>query len=404
MDVLEAIRAYNAGRDPVRLVRKYRAMRANSFVFLRGTCHLFYSRPLRGRCFAKAPLVWTCGDLHLENFGSYKGDNRQVYFDLNDFDESALAPATWELVRLLASVLTAAETLRMEPQQARADCKAFVEAYADALSGGHAFSVERETAQGLVRTLLDNLGSRTRKAFLDRRSIVKRKRRQIVCDDKHATVANSTARARASELLAATAAAQANPAFFEVIDVANRIAGTGSLGVERYIILVHGKGSPYGNYLLDLKRALPSSLARHFPNVQPIWKSEAERVVALQRRMQAVSTAFLEPVVRRKKSYVLRGLQPSEDRVALDATHARPEQVRGVIEEMGRLVAWAQLRSSGRQGSAIADKLVEFGEDRKKWRAELLETAADCARQVARDWQTYCQAFDGGFFEQPAAD
>ncbi|NJK53097.1 MAG: DUF2252 family protein, partial [Leptolyngbyaceae cyanobacterium SU_3_3] len=68
----------------------------NAFVFLRGSCHLFYEDlPTDSRLDA-APHTWICGDLHLQNFGSYKGDDRLVYFDINDFDEAALAPCTWD--------------------------------------------------------------------------------------------------------------------------------------------------------------------------------------------------------------------------------------------------------------------------------------------------------------------
>lgn len=84
--IIARIERYNQGREAERLALKYRAMRADPFVFLRGTCHLFYAdlpdRPL----LSAAPLTWICGDLHVENFGTYKGDNRLVYFDLNDFD------------------------------------------------------------------------------------------------------------------------------------------------------------------------------------------------------------------------------------------------------------------------------------------------------------------------------
>ena len=80
MNVASQIQRFNAGRDPERLQLKYSAMRTNPFVFLRGTCHLFYDRLPRGGVFKSAPLAWVCGDLHLENFGSYKGDNRQGRF------------------------------------------------------------------------------------------------------------------------------------------------------------------------------------------------------------------------------------------------------------------------------------------------------------------------------------
>lgn len=88
-------------------------------------------------------------------------------------------------------------------------------------------------------------------------------------------------------------ASQGNPNFYKMIDVARRIAGTGSLGVDRYVILVEGKGSPDNNYLLDLKEALPSVVTPHVKTPQPHWDTEAARVVAVQQRAQAVSQAFL---------------------------------------------------------------------------------------------------------------
>ena len=110
-DIAHEIQTFNAGRDPERLALKYKGMRSSPFVFLRATCHLFYSRLPDLPLLAEAPPVWCCGDLHLQNFGSYKGDNRLVYFDINDFDESVLAPASWDLLRFLTSVLVGADSL-----------------------------------------------------------------------------------------------------------------------------------------------------------------------------------------------------------------------------------------------------------------------------------------------------
>lgn len=396
LNVVRTIRSFNAGRDPERLAMKYRKMRAGPFMFLRGTCHLFYARLPNERLFLRAPRVWSCGDLHLENFGSYKGDNRLVYFDINDFDEAILAPATWDLIRLLTSVLVAADTLHATPSQALRLCKTFVQAYSDALAGGKARWIERETADGLVEQLLVSLKARTRTEFLDRRTERKRSRRTIRCDGRHALAASEEQRVSVTDLINEFASEQPSPAFFNVLDVARRIAGTGSLGVERYVILVEGKGSPDGNYLLDLKQALPSSLQPDPTIEQPPWPSQAHRVVALQRRMQAVSMAFLHPILTQTQSYILRGLQPSEDRVTLDASNSEFAQIEGVLQEMGCVLAWAQLRSSGRQGSVIADELIDFGATSTKWHHELHEAAQHCAKQVMKDWQTYCIAYDAG--------
>ena len=86
----------NLGRDPQLVNAKYKAMRQNAFVFLRGACLLFCESLPDSPVLTQAPRAWSCGDLHFENFGSYKADNRQVYFDINDYDEAALAPCTWD--------------------------------------------------------------------------------------------------------------------------------------------------------------------------------------------------------------------------------------------------------------------------------------------------------------------
>jgi hypothetical protein len=65
---------------------------------------------------------------------------------------------------------------------------------------------------------------------------------------------------------------------------------------------------------------------------------------------------------------------------------------------MGEIVAWDQLRSSGRDGSAIADELIDFGEQ-DKWRGNLIEAARHCADQVLKDWQTYTAAYDDKAFK-----
>ena len=179
MDIVRRIQAFNMGRDPQRLRLKYRAMRASAFAFLRGSNHLFYDRLPRSGIFRSMPLTWCCGDLHLENFGSFKGDNRLAYFDINDFDEAALAPASWDLVRMLSSLRIAADDVTIRTSVADPLCTLFVDSYADALAKGKAYWVERDTAEGLVRTLLDGLKMRRRVDFLDNRTRLGRKGRQI---------------------------------------------------------------------------------------------------------------------------------------------------------------------------------------------------------------------------------
>lgn len=390
-DVTARIMAFNAGRDPERLAMKLAKMRADPFLFLRGSCHLFYQALPDCAALAQAPVTWVCGDLHLENFGSYKGDNRLVYFDINDFDEAALAPCTWDLVRFLCSVRLGAASLAVNAAEADLLCREFVDAYAAALADGKARWVERETAGGLVRDLLDGLRERGRPAYLASRTELKGKRRRIRCDGVKALAASDEQRAAVAELVQGFTGRLPHPEFFKVLDVARRIAGTGSLGVERFIVLVEGKGSPDGNYLLDLKQALPSSLLPHLKVRQPAWASEAERVVALQQRLQAVPMAFLHAVAIDGHAAILRGLQPSEDRVALGDWNGKLRRLQEVLATMGQVTAWAHLRSGGRGGSAIADELVDFGR-RTDWRNELQDAAIHCAASVTADWRAFAGA------------
>ena len=398
MNVVREIQAFNAGRDAEGLALKYHTMRASPFAFLRGSCHLFYRQLPRIGTLKSAPLAWICGDLHLQNFGSYKGDNRLVYFDINDFDESVLAPASWDLVRLLTSVWVCAGSRPGTASQARELCRAILDAYGSALSDGKAYWMERDTAQGLVREVLEGLRVRERRDFLDARTTRKGRQWRLLVDGKRALPASPSQRSAVTNFMEAFAAQQPDPSFYKVLDVARRVAGTGTLGLQRYAILVRGKGSPDGNYLLDLKQATPSSLLPRLKNAQPAWESEAHRVVALQRRLQAVAMAFLQPVSVHGQAFVLRSLQPTEDRIALDRPGLTAAQLTQTMGDMGRMVAWAHLRGAGRDGSAIADELIDFGA-RKKWKTSLLELSQGCANQVGRDARSFNAAFDDQAFD-----
>lgn len=397
MQVIRQIKAYNTGRDPERLKIKYQKMRSTPFAFLRGTCHLFYDRWASVQVGKSAPVTWLCGDLHLENFGSYKGNNRLAYFDLNDFDEAALAPASWELVRMLTSLRVATESMSVSQDEVRSLCLGFLNSYAGALALGKAYWIESETAHGLIRALLDSLKNRQRARFLATRTLLKGKQRILKLDGGRALVVGDAQRQAVVTMMARFAKTQTQPEFFSVLDVARRVAGTGSLGLDRYTILVNGKGFPHGHYVLDLKQSLASSVAAHFEMLQPHWKSQAHRIVGIQHRMQAVSVALLQPVRFNGGTYVLRELQPSEDRITLDRSHHTLDEFREVLAAMGQVLAWAQLRSAGREGSAIADELIGFGL-RQKWKLKLVDASRDMAAQVRLDAATFNNAYDNGAF------
>ncbi|MBL8540162.1 MAG: DUF2252 family protein [Betaproteobacteria bacterium] len=386
--VVERIAAFNRGRDPERLTLKYQAMRTNPLAFLRGTCHLFYDALPRARVLREAPAAWICGDLHVENFGTYKADNRQVYFDLNDFDEGALAPCTWDLLRLVLSALIAARCLGLRGKARRALGSSLVSAYADALTLGKARWVERETAQGLVRTLLDNVRHRDRKKFLDSRTTREHGTRKLLIDGKRTLAAARADCRRVMAFMRDFAREQADPGFFKPLDAARRVAGTGSLGIERYVVLIEGRGSPDGNLLLDLKHQPRSALQPHLKLDQPRWKSEADRVVQVQRRAQAIAPAFLRAVEMEGKAFLFKEAQPVSDKISLIGSGVKTDELQRLMVTLGHVVAWSHLRTGGRQGSAIADELIAYG-SKAGWQHDLLRLADEMVPAVVEDWKAF---------------
>ncbi|WP_265942775.1 DUF2252 domain-containing protein [Dechloromonas sp. A34] len=392
--IIEAIRKRDSGRDPERLTMRYAKMKESPFVFLRGACHLFYDALPDAPVLDRAPLAWCCGDLHFENFGSYKADNRLVYFDINDFDESALAPCTWDIVRLLTSIRCGAETLRATEAETRAVASDCLHSYRAALLRGKPLWVEGETSSGLIHDLFVALAERKRENFLDRRTILDDGQRRIKIDGIKALAVAASERDKVTAFMKRWAAEQPKPGFFKVLDVARRIAGTGSLGVTRYVILVDGKGSPDENYLLDLKATHPSSLLprlRQIDVIQPVWQDEARRIATIQNRLQAVDHAFLQPVTYDGQPCILRDLQPSEDRVAIGDWGKKLDRLRDVVYAMGNVLAWDQLRASGRGGAASADQLSDFAQG-ERWMSELLETVDAMTKTTHEQWETFRQS------------
>ncbi|MBO3457490.1 DUF2252 domain-containing protein [Aetokthonos hydrillicola Thurmond2011] len=387
--VLERIENFNQGRIPELVHLKYQNMRADPFAFFRGTCHLFYEDWAGNTVLNTAPAVWVCGDLHLENFGSYKGDNRLVYFDINDFDEAILAPCTWDLARFLTSVLVGFRSLEVNESEALALCNCFIDNYISALAKGQARTVERETAVGMVKDLLLSLKERDRKKFLDQRTHEADGKRKLRIDEKRTRAATKEQRLKITHPLENWASQQPDPKFFKVLDVAYRIAGTGSLGVERYVILIEAEGSPNHNYLLDLKAESTSALQRYLSLPQPDWSNQAQRVIAIQNRVQGTPPALLAALESDGKAYVLRELQPLEDRVNLKDSNGKFNRLEKVIRTMSEVVAWGQLRSSGRQKSAIADELIDFA-SATNWRQPLLDYARAYSAQVEKDYTAFC--------------
>ncbi|MBS1519809.1 MAG: DUF2252 family protein [Bacteroidetes bacterium] len=386
--VYERIVAFNKDRLPDMVKLKFAGMAENVYRFYRGTCHLFYEDFCKAEHIPESPLTWICGDLHMENYGSYKGDNRLVYFDLNDFDESVLAPCLWEISRMVTSIFIAFDNIGIKAEKATKMAEAYLKTYSARLATGKALSIDPRIASGIVCTFLTKAEERKQKDLVKKLTIQKKHRLCLVTDDRHFSIDDKSYKKELTDFidhwLESSAVKDYN---YKVVDSAFRIAGTGSIGVKRYMFLLESKKN--GKYLLvDMKQAKPSSVQPYLSVKQPEWQNEATRVMQVKQRMQNVSPALLGTGVFKGDSYVIQEMQPTEDRINFEMIKNRYDDIRLVTEDMALLTASAQLRSTGRQGSAIADKLIEFGYS-NDWHEAILNYAKKYAGQVKQDYEQY---------------
>ncbi|HVI90430.1 MAG TPA: DUF2252 family protein [Dongiaceae bacterium] len=417
--------ARDKGRMPALLARKYRRMAADAFAFFRGSGHLFHADFPKG---LKAfPAVWLNGDLHLENFGTYRGENRLTYFDIGDFDEGGLGPASRDLLRFLVSLHLAMPLLDFSPGKAKKLAKTYLAAYRDALSSGKALWLERDLTSGLIGALMHRLDKRleagdagsawlrsrvTGAAQLDARSKKKgTDARRLRLDTGKILPVTAAQRGAVAQAIRQVAWQQHRLGHgkWRILDIGWRVAGLGTLGLPRFIVLIRVAANKAGERMLSTEGDLllldvkfqPGSVMAPQLKKQPRFASEAERVVAIERRLQAMNPAFLTSIqlpgvplagdIQHKGgTYTLRELQPEADKLDLHEIRAEDgldfTELQQAIDMMGRLTAWAQLRSAGRQGSVEADALIDFG-GRSGWVGDLLTAGEAVAAAQRKHWQ-----------------
>ena len=391
--VFERIVAFNNNRLPDMVSIKYKTMLSNSFSFFRGTCHLFYEDLFSANHLPSAPITWISGDLHLENFGSFKGDDHQVYFDLNDFDEAILAPANWELVRMLTSIFVAFDNLDLDEGEAFNLAQKYLHTYADTLKRGKAIAIDPRTAEGIVCKFLTSVEKRKQKDLLKKRAIKKKEGYIFIQEEGKSVALNKTLKSKLALFINNWMKTSLYGSFdYTVMDSIFRIAGTGSIGVKRYLLLLNSSRENSKYLFLDMKQAFTSSINPYCAVKQPDWENEAERAIAIKKRMQNVSPALLGTGIFRDEAFIIQQMQPSNDKIRFELIKDEYQNLNLVIDDMARLTASAQLRSSGRQGSAIADELIDYGGN-LEWQ-KLLDYAKNYSIQVKRDFEQFKSEYE----------
>ncbi|WP_131539371.1 DUF2252 domain-containing protein [Pedobacter nototheniae] len=394
----DAIKAFNVLRLKEILPLKYEAMSENSFRFYRGTCHLFYQRISKIKNFPKSPIGWISGDLHLENFGSYKGNNKLVYFDLNDFDEAVKAPVLWEVIRLITSIFIAFQTLEIDFDQAMNMALLFVKNYSTTLNTGKEVDFDPRTSKGIVRDFLSSAEKSSYTNLLKKRTYKKGSKLVLdIKDERHFKLKKTKREELKNMMTTWLAENNDSPYNYKVKDVVYRLAGTGSIGQKRYLFLLKSIRLKQEYLLLDMKEAYPSSLIPFIKTKQPKWDSEANRIITVQKRMQHVSSSLLSTAKFRGKDYVIQELQPVKDTIRFKLIKEDYRNIYQVIGDMAILTASSQLRSAGMDGSATKDALMKFASN-SDWQQNLVDIAAEQASLVFTDYAVFLKEYQDGIY------
>ena len=321
----------SAERDPVGILEQQHASRLEDLVPVRVSRMLespfaFYrgSAAIMASDLAAGPTtgldVVACGDAHISNFGFYASPERELVFDLNDFDEGGFAPWEWDLRRLVTSIHIGGRENGLSEKACRAASRAAARSYQQhlreycGLSATDRYFTRVDTSQAAT-----HFGKAGRRA-IERASAKARRRtseqvlRKLTTRSSDGTVrivdqppvvqhVDHASFEELDELFAQyRATVREDVAYllsqYRLVDFALRVVGVGSVGTRCYILALEG---PTGDVLfLQAKEAQQTVLCAygHRPFTIPGDTSgtdptEGQRVVAAQRILQANSDPFL---------------------------------------------------------------------------------------------------------------
>jgi uncharacterized protein (DUF2252 family) len=326
-DPLDLLQAQDKGRIQKLLPIKYGRMVASPFAFLRGSAVVMASD------LAASPVTGLntilCGDAHLANFGMFASPERDLVFDINDFDEAYPGPWEWDLKRLAASTVVAGRENDWGAKKCRQMVVYAVEIYRQAMHGFStastldmwyyhvqadtvmkAFASSSKKGEKSAAKVVKKAQFRTQEQTLDKLTIVENGRRRIVSNppliiavrdmglerfmsevDIHRLSEQSVKHTWSQYLESLPDERRFLLRRYRLVDVALRVGGVGSVGTRCMIALLRGHDEDDA-LILQLKEAGPSALQDYLPE-QRNYTQHARRVVTGQRLIQAVSDIFL---------------------------------------------------------------------------------------------------------------
>ncbi|HBR26836.1 MAG TPA: hypothetical protein DD732_07375 [Rhizobiales bacterium] len=321
-------------------------MAGSLFAFLRATFYRWASLwPEVCPDLVKAPGVLAVGDLHVDNFGTWRDTEGRLVWGVNDFDEVANMPYAVDLVRLVTSAILAKQENGLTIDASGA-ATAVLEGYRESLeAGGKPFILE-ENHPGLREMALGA------------------EREPIHFWSKLTNLPRLTPPKRLQRLLQRSLPDNAGEIAFS-----HRIAGVGSLGRPRYVATAQCNG---GLVAREAKAWLPSAWG---------WARGRPKERAFSVRLLKHSVRQPDPYYAVEDGWVVRRLGPHCGRIEL-AQFPKKRDERLILRDMGRETANLHLATSDQRKTILRD-LTERGPD---W---LLAAAQAMSKATERDWTIF---------------
>ena len=280
--VVAVLEEANSGLSEAAREEKYGLMAESALGFFRGSNQLYWmdfgdASWLGDYGGDSETWTWLGGDMHVGNTGSFDDDRGHVVFGLNDFDEAVIGDYQLDVLRLATSlVLIARENGGFSASDEEDVVESFAESYLDARADYAANDDEADApfeasnTDGPLDDFLDDVeGRNSRSELLDRWTVkVSGKRRLDVSGNKKLAAVGSALEAEITRAILdyrdtlSGGGAHRPGSFFKVKSVAQRLhAGVGSLGVNRYYVLIEGASSAQSDdHILDIKaQSTPSA-------------------------------------------------------------------------------------------------------------------------------------------------
>ncbi|MEM6795118.1 MAG: DUF2252 family protein [Acidobacteriota bacterium] len=381
--------------------RRLEEMAGSSFAFLRGSAALFHrdleaSRAFERQAAVKAlPAIVIQGDAHALNVGAFEDGDGRLIFDLNDFDEARVGDFRADLWRVAVSLrLLAQELGALKSESVDAAVGALAQSYLEqllAFADGDdeaSFRLDAQSARGPARRLiLEAREEEGREAMLREWTRGRGEKRRFRAGSKIARVAPETERALRSALASSAFADRFEADSLSVLAVARRLrAGLGSLGVDRFYVLIEGPG-PGGldDVILDFK-AQPE-LPRAPGSASPLAGSPGCRVSRAEELLLAAGDPYLGCLSFGGQSFSVRQRNPLKKSMKARKLEGSGD-LASLGREIGRVLAAAHARGAASFDDSAAALFSGSGAAaaaRRTFSREVLEFSAAYARQVERD-------------------